>query len=340
MELVHLGALHSRPLETLSHTALSVAHLLTTGGADAAFVFNAANAPFVPLLHLRGIPVAVHVDGLEWRRAKWGRVGRSYYRAAESAAVRSADALIADAQGIANYYEDEFGAATELLRYGAPIQYGTTFDRLGELGLVPGGYHLCVARLEPENNVHAIVDGYRASAAKLPLVVIGSAPYGAAYIEGIRSSARGDDRIRLLGGLWDQEQLDQLYASAFSYLHGHSVGGTNPSLLRAMGAGASTIAYDVVFNREVVGENGRYFATADELRQRVEAAEDSPESHLALGDLLRERAAELFSWDDVAAGYGSLARRLSEGYRYSPRGHRRRRNSNWTVATTRRPAHG
>ena len=98
MELVHLPAARKRSLETLSHTALSVAHLLAHR-TDAAFVFNAANAPLLPLLRAARIPVATHVDGLEWKRAKWGPVGQRYYRVAEALAVRWSDALIADAAG-------------------------------------------------------------------------------------------------------------------------------------------------------------------------------------------------------------------------------------------------
>ncbi|HEY4268073.1 MAG TPA: DUF1972 domain-containing protein [Galbitalea sp.] len=334
MELVHLGAVRSRSLETLSHTAASVAHLATHGGADVAFVFNAANAPFVPLLHLRGIPVAVHVDGLEWQRSKWGGGGRRYYRGAESASVRFADALIADAAGIADYYRHEFDVQTELLAYGAPIQLAPGYDRLAELDLVPGGYHLAVARLEPENNVHTIVDGYSASAAKLPLIVVGTAPYGEEYISRLERAAATDPRIRMLGGLWDQAQLDQLYANAASYLHGHSVGGTNPSLLRAMGAATPTIAFDVVFNREVLGSAGQFFADPGALAGIIESAEADPESSEARGLALRERAATTYNWDDVAAGYSSLAARLAGGYRYSPRRGRRNRASAWAATAS------
>src|SRR3954454_19154005 len=106
MELVHKGALRRRSLETLSHTGLSVAHLLRHR-TDAALVFNAANSPYLPALRAARIPVATHVDGLEWQRAKWGRAGHSYYRTAESLAVRWSDALIADAEGIADYYRRE-----------------------------------------------------------------------------------------------------------------------------------------------------------------------------------------------------------------------------------------
>ncbi|RZU34445.1 DUF1972 domain-containing protein [Blastococcus saxobsidens] len=306
MELVHLPAARKRSLETLSHSALSVAHLLARR-PDAAFVFNAANAPLLPALRAARIPVATHVDGLEWKRAKWGPIGQRYYRVAESLAVRWSDALIADAQGIADYYRSEFGAPTTLLTYGAPrIAPGT--DKLAELGLTPGGYHLLVARFEPENHVDVIVDGYRRSGATRPLVVVGSAPYSDAYTARVHGLA--DERVRFLGGVWDQDQLDQLYAHSYTYLHGHSVGGTNPSLLRAIGAGAAVLAYDVDFNREVVEDAGRFFASPADVAALVDAAEADPRSVRRAGERGRELATG-YDWDEVAAGYEQLARRLA-----------------------------
>jgi glycosyltransferase involved in cell wall biosynthesis len=308
MDLVHLPAARKRSLETLSHSALSVGHLLAHR-TDAAIVFNAANAPLLPVLRAARIPVATHVDGLEWKRAKWGPAGQRYYRVAESMAVRWSDALIADAQGIADYYHHEFGAPTSLLTYGAPL-IDPASDRLAELGLEPGGYHLVVARFEPENHVDVIVEGYRRSSATKPLVVVGSAPYSDAYTARVHAAA--DARVRFLGGVWDQEQLDQLYAHAFTYLHGHSVGGTNPSLLRAIGAGAAVLAYDVDFNREVVAESGRYFVSAADVAASVEAAEADPEVVRHAGQRARELA-KTYDWDDVAAGYEDLALRLAGG---------------------------
>lgn len=306
MRLVHLPALCERTLETLSHTALSVAHL-TRVGADAAVVFNAANAPFLPVLRARGIPVATHVDGLEWQRAKWGGAGRRYYRAAEALAVRWSDLLIADAQGIRDYYLQEFGAPSRLIAYGAPILDPVTSDRLAELDLDPAGYHLVVARFEPENHVLEIVEGYGRSAARLPLVVVGSAPYADKYTRRIQEAA--DGRVRLLGGVWDQGLLDQLYANSLDYLHGHSVGGTNPSLLRAIGAGAASIAFDVTFNHEVLGEAGWYFRTTDDVARLVEAAEADPAAQRLRGAASRVRA-RAYDWDDVAGAYELLCRDL------------------------------
>ncbi|WP_221653486.1 DUF1972 domain-containing protein [Actinotalea ferrariae] len=306
MQLVHLPAVRSRSLETLSHTGLSVAHL-TRRGADAAVVFNAANAPWLPVLRAARIPVATHVDGLEWKRAKWGGAGKQFYRRAETLAVRWSDALIADAQGIADYYLERFGAPTELIAYGAPVVPRAS-DRLRELGLAPDAFHLVVARFEPENHVDVIVDGYRRSGAQLPLVVVGSAPYSDAYTA--RVHALADDRVRFLGGVWDQELLDQLYANARTYLHGHSVGGTNPSLLRALGAAAATTAFDVSFNREVLGASGRWFTTADDVAREVELAEQDPAATRSRGAAALLEA-ERYDWDDVASRYEELCLRLA-----------------------------
>ncbi|MCR8670847.1 DUF1972 domain-containing protein [Agrococcus sp. HG114] len=313
MRVQHLPSLPVKQLETLSRTGLAALRAVALDAPHVAIVFNAANAPYVPLLRARGIPVAVHVDGLEWRRAKWGGAGRAYYRWAEQHAVRTADALIADAPGIAAYYRAEFGVATELLRYGAPVLDRVSAVPLRALGLEPQAYHLVVARFEPENHVLDIVRGYRSSRAALPLAVVGSAPYSAAYTQQVRETADDDPRIRLLGGVYDQAVLDALYAYARTYVHGHSVGGTNPSLLRAMGAGAAVIAYDVDFNREVLDDDAWSFRTADDLPAVLAEVEADDGLVAVRGARARERAAREFRWDDVADGYERLAQRLAAG---------------------------
>lgn len=323
MDLVRLPALRRRSLETLSHTGASTMHLLGSP-TDVAFVFNSANAPFLPVLRAARIPVATHVDGLEWKRAKWGPVGQRYYRLAEAAAVRLSDALIADAEGISDYYRTTFDAQTELISYGAPVRDDVAAFALAEHGLTPRSYHLVVARFEPENHVDLIVEGFLRSTATSRLVVVGSAPYADAYTARIHALAAGDPRVLFLGGVWDQELLDQLYGNCLTYLHGHSVGGTNPSLLRAIGASAPSIAFDVPFNREVLLEHGRYFTTSRDVSDAVEAAEDDPIGTLALGQHLRERA-KFYDWDNVADQYEALARSLLDHTTSGPQRARRAR---------------
>ena len=310
VELVHLPAWRSKSLETLTHTALSALHLLRRP-VDVALVFNGANAVFVPALRARGIPAAVHVDGLEWQRAKWSWPARRWHRWGERAAVRWGDAVIADAPGIARYYRERHQADTVLLTYGAPILRDAGRKHLDAMGLEPGGYHLVVARFEPENHVDVIVGGYRGSAAARPLVVVGAAAFPGEHDDRIRRAAAGDDRIRLVGPVWDQEQLDQLYAGALTYVHGHSVGGTNPSLLRAMGAGAAVVAYDVDFNRDLVGDDGQYFRAPEQVAAAVERAEADPAWARAAGAAGQDHVARHHRWDDVADGYAELCRSLA-----------------------------
>lgn len=309
MRLVWLPAAPRRSLETLSHTALSVFSRGLTG-VDAAIVFNAANAPLLPVIRARGIPVATHVDGLEWKRAKWGPIGRRYYIVAERLAVRWSGALIADAQGIADHYAQKFHAGTYQIAYGAPILQNLGHDRLRDFGLAPHEYHLVVARFEPENHVKEIIQGYVASRARKPLIVVGSAPYADAYITAVRSGA--DERVRFLGSVWDQDLLDQLYANSLSYVHGHSVGGTNPSLLRAAGAGAPVIAWDVIFNREVIQDDGEFFSSPQHLSALVEKAEAEPAAAIHRGARLQS-AIRRYDWDDVANKYAGLCSDLADG---------------------------
>lgn len=309
MRLVHLPALRRKVAETLSHTALSVLHRHARK-ADVALLFNAANAPLLPLLKAARVPTAVHVDGLEWKRSKWSGAGRRYYLMGEHLAVRWGDALIADAVGIQDYYREQYAAESVFIPYGAPIQATPALHRLGDLGLTPRGYHLVVARFEPENHVHLALEGYIAAHPDLPLVVVGTAPYADEYIAELRQRADQNHSIRMLGGVWDQEQLDALYAGALTYIHGHSVGGTNPSLLRAMGAAAPVLAFDVVFNREVLGSAGGFWTSPTELANLLNAAESEPDRYRQLGLAAQDRAAQAYTWDDVTNRYEALCEQL------------------------------
>ena len=172
-----------------------------------------------------------------------------------------------------------------------------------------------VARFEPENHVLEIVHGYGESKATLPLVVVGSAPYADDYTARIREAAtktKGggpDEGVRLLGGVWDQDQLDQLYAHALTYVHGHSVGGTNPSLLRAAGAGAFTLAFDVTFNREVLGISAPTGAARPMSLARSSGR--SPTRVSAKRGAELQEAIARYNWDDVALGYEQLLLKLA-----------------------------
>lgn len=316
MRLVNVPAIRHRMAETLSHTALSTVHAIVRDRPDVVLLLNAGNAPLLKPLALAGIPTAIHLDGLESRREKWRGAGAAYYRWAERAAVTWGREVIADAQAIADHVQREYGRTCVVIPYGAEVIHPGA-DRLAELGVEPLAYHLVVARFEPENHVLDAVHAYRASSETRPLMVVGSAPYSQWYVDQVRAAGRGDPRIRFTGGVYDQELLDQLYGNARTYIHGHSVGGTNPSLLRAMGAGAPVLAFDVEFNREVTAGNALFWPDAEALTAILDAVTPGDlDDHLAeMREQGRVRVASTYQWDMVTDDYEELISRLAASRR-------------------------
>lgn len=320
MRVVNLPAVRQRFAETLSHTALSSVHAIIKDRPDVALVLNAGNAPLLKPLMTAGIPTAVHLDGLESRREKWRGTGARYYRWAERSAVKWAGAVIVDSEAIADYVRVTYGRSCTYIPYGASVIHPGA-DRLGELDLIRRDYHLIVARFEPENHVLDAVHAYKVSDETRPLVVVGSAPYSQWYIDKVHDAAADDARIRFTGGIYDHGLLDQLYGNARTYIHGHSVGGTNPSLLRAMGAGAPVLAYECPFNREVTANQALFWSDAADLTEildEVAGGEDHIVSTSIEDDLGRfseagrRRIAENYQWDQVAADYGTLLSSLAQ----------------------------
>ncbi|MDH2443065.1 glycosyltransferase [Amnibacterium sp. CER49] len=314
MRLVPLPALGDGNIGTVGRAALAGARAALGQKQDVAFLFDGSNAPALPLLRARGTAVAVHLEGLEEQRGRWGAWGRRYCRFAERWSVRQADALIADVQSTAGHVHDAYGLPSELIGFGGRVVRNVPADALEARGLVPGGFHLVVASFVPEHHVDVVLEGYRRSGATLPIVVVGSGPHRSATTRRIEELAHAEPRIRLLGDVTDERLLDQLYAHAACYVHGHGVGGAHPSLLRAMGAGTAVIAWQVVFNREVVGTAGLYFASPNQLAPLLTDVERYPLRFVDIGELLQERTRRLYDWDSVAEAYEALAVRLHRGF--------------------------
>lgn len=292
----------TKSLSTLSYGLTS--HLdASTRRFDAALVLNVANGFFLPALRAVGTAIAVNTDGVEWERGKWGTLARRTFLAGAHATARYADVLVADSEGISDVWNQRFGVQSTFIPYGAPVLQNVGADRVRALGLDPGSYALVVARLIPENNVEIALDALDMLSPRPPAVIVGSANYSAPIESRLRDlDHRG--ALRWLGHVSDQELLEQLWANCGVYLHGHSVGGTNPALLQALGAGAPTLALSTVFNREVVGVDRQLFpASANQLAQAI--------SHVLgdrqLGDEMaahgRRTVAERYDWSDVADRY-------------------------------------
>jgi len=308
MEVVVLPAMRSKHLETVSHTLLSALH--AAGRAfDAVLMCNAANTPFVRILQIAGVPVALNVDGLERKRRKWGLAGRSYYRFCERLAALTPDALVTDAEVIKRYYRRSYGARSRMIVYGGDLEPPRGDSTLVELDLDPGEYLLYVSRFEPENNPDRVAEAFSRLSGDRQLVMVGGAPYAPGLARRVREVA--DDRVLLPGPIYG-DGYRQLLFNCRVYIHATEVGGTHPALVEAMGAGRPVLYYDTPENREVVGDAGLPFAFAGEdVLQNVLARVIEDEARLAeLGRKSRCRVEACYRWRDVADAYEQVLEEL------------------------------
>ncbi|HEY2289720.1 MAG TPA: DUF1972 domain-containing protein [Thermoanaerobaculia bacterium] len=308
-ELVVLPTIRAKYLDTPVHTFLSCLHA-ASAGYDAALVVNSANALFVPLLGVGGIPAALNVDGIEKRRAKWGAFGRAVYALSERLACVVPDALVTDAEVIRRHYLERYGAESVPIAYGVDPRPPAETGVLEKLGITTRQYFLYVSRFEPENNPHRVAEAYRQVGGGLPLVMVGGAPYAGRFIAGFTRGA--DPRILFPGPIYG-EGYRELLSHALAYVHATEVGGTHPALVEAMGYGNCTLVNDTPENREVAGDVGIWFRAEEPgtLAERMDWARGHPEEARALGRAAAERAARLFSWERVADQYAGLLRRLA-----------------------------
>lgn len=299
--------------ESLVHSFLSSLHVLTKD-VDVIYFLDPANAPFCVLLRCLGKRVVIHTDGLGWKRRKWGPVARQYYKAVEWVCAKVANTLVTDNPAMQTYYREEYKRDTLLISYGAATRYGKDNQIYAEVGVVPKGYLLVVARLEPENNVDLIIEQYVLSDVKIPLVVVGNAPYGPQYMERLRRIATKS--VIFAGRIDDQSKLNALYAGAYLYIHGHEVGGTNPSLLRAMASGIAPVVVNVPFNVSVVAGTGMTFEKTDNsLSELIRHLVQDEDNVRRCGERAKVRADEEYRWETVVSMHHKMFSHIISGTR-------------------------
>ncbi|WP_045823879.1 glycosyltransferase [Williamsia herbipolensis] len=293
--------LESKSLSTISY-GLSAAIDAALAGVDVALIMNVANGFWLPILKARGIRTVVNVDGIEWERAKWGRSARRVFRLGAKMTARYADELVFDAEAIKDYWIREFGRSGTFIPYGGEPDYPT----LDAPKFEPGTYALMVARFVPENSIREFIHAVEMLEDQ-PVVVVGSSGYGGEFDEALKRLHESRDNVHWLGHVKDDALLFSLWENCGVYFHGHSVGGTNPALVQAMACGAPTIARDTSYNREVLGDAGRFVqpsprAIADSIAELI--ADHAAQS--AMAEASRERAKRHYSWESVCRSYSDL----------------------------------
>lgn len=305
-----LPTIRHKYLDTVIHTLISVLDALPRR-FDIVLICNNANAPFALVPRLSGARVVLNVDGLEWERGKWNRLGRWYYQLCAQLSPRLPITLVSDARVIADYYRHRFGKPTVYIPYGCDAGRVAPGPTMASLGLAPGGYLLYVSRLEPENNAHIVIEAYRRAGGLagigVPLLIVGDAPYATAYRTELEAAAAATPGVRLTGYIFG-DGYAELQSNAMVYVQATEVGGTHPALVEAMGRGCAIIANDVPEHREVLADAGVYYERndPDALARELLALAHDGELRGRLGEAAAARGRDAFSWAHVTDEYERL----------------------------------
>jgi glycosyltransferase involved in cell wall biosynthesis len=253
----------------------------------------------LPILRaLSSVRIVTNIDGIEWRREKWRGLARWFLRVSESVAVRHSDVVIADNAVIATYVEAVYNVYPKVIAYGGDhaVKAGQTAVRLLEL---PRDYAFSVCRIEPENNIHLILKAF-ATYPHFPLVLVGNWS-NSLYGRELKERFHGYQHLFLLDSIYDPVKLHSLRSNALVYVHGHSAGGTNPSLVEAMHFGKAVFAYDCEFNRSTTENHGLFFKDESALCDLINNW--SSFGCASIGLKMKEIAKRRYTWEIVAKLY-------------------------------------
>ncbi len=286
------------------------------------YVLACRIGPFAAHFHRKirslGGKLLVNPDGHEWMRAKWSAPVRKYWKLSEQLMVKNCDLLVCDSVNIEKYIQQSYAKYhpnTTFIAYGAETRMSTLADDDAGLmawyeskGLKAGGYYLVVGRFVPENNYETMIREFMASSTDKDFALITNV--NDKFLEELEEKLhfKADKRIKLVGTVYDQELLKKIRENAYGYFHGHEVGGTNPSLLEALGSTQLNLLLDVGFNREVAESAALYWnKQPGNLAGLIEKADTmEPEAIAVLGQAAKERIATAYSWDFIASEYAKL----------------------------------
>ena len=275
--------------------------------SDVVLVLGVSGCAFLPVFRLFSKKrLVINIDGLEHRRDKWNKWARRFLKYSERQAVKYGDVIVTDNKGITDYVKKEYGRDSELIAYGGDHVLMDLSEEeqaiiLKEYGLSKNGYSLGICRIEPENNVHTILEAYEKSPDR-QLVFIGNwqkSEYGRNLLEKYKDFSN----IELLSAVYDLKKLYVLRNNCSLYLHGHSAGGTNPSLVEAMFFAKPIIAFDCIYNRESTENKADYFHSSEEL---INIIKDSSRKFDSNGTSMQEIADRRYRWATIARQYESL----------------------------------
>jgi len=260
---------------------------------DVVLILGVSGCVFLPIFRFFSkSKVITNVDGIEWKRNKWSRLAKAFLKFSESIAVKFSDTVVADNQGIYEYLESAYSIKSEIIAYGG--EHALTSDVL----VNDSGYFLSICRIEPENNIEMILDSFSQSGEKLKFVGNWqSSTYG---IE-LKSKFEGFKNIEIIEPIYELSKLFELRRSCTGYIHGHSVGGTNPSLVEIMHFGKQIYNFDCVFNRYTTENHALYFKCKKSLQEII-----CENKKVSSNSTMKEIAENRYTWQVVTSQYEYL----------------------------------
>lgn len=230
--------------------------------------------------------IITNLDGLEWKRSKYSNFVKKFLQFAERLAVVKSDFLVSDSIGIQNYHTSKYKVDSKFIAYGSTVFNSPNDSLLKEYNLKPNNYNMLIARIEPENNIETILDGVVLSRTKEKFVVVGNYTRSS-FSKKLVKKYEAYTNILFLGSIYNVEILNNLRYHSNLYFHGHSVGGTNPSLLEAMGCSCLIVAHDNEFNKSVLKENAFYFSNSEDVKNNLESINKSIAEEKITNNLLK-----------------------------------------------------
>lgn len=299
---IHLRSNSNGPHGTIHFDFSATKYVLNQDGIDLVLGYN--TAIFMLLQRLRRRAIAINMDGIEWKRAKWSGLAKSWFYLNELLGSRLGNVTIADHPEIASHLSRHGRNGLVTIPYGADRVVNGDTAYATALGLEPDRYMISIARIEPENSILEIVRGFGRNRAGRKLAVLGKLTDEHPYHKQIRADAGPD--VIFPGPIYDSETVSSLRFNARAYIHGHQVGGTNPSLVESLGAGNAIIAHDNKFNRWTAGSGQLFFSDEFSCAEQI--------SRLFADDLLadqarasaRDRFAGTFEWEQVLGQYDDV----------------------------------
>lgn len=258
------------------------------------------------LLPRRKSVVATNMDGIEWRRSKFSKRVQRFLKYAESLAIKYSDHLISDSKGVQRYLMNQYEAPSIYIPYGAEVFKNPDEKVLDKYELQPYQYNMLIARLEPENSIDKILDGVVMSDSRLPFLVIGN--YDKAYGDFLLDRYKNNPQIRFLNSIYDINILDNLRYYSRMYFHGHTVGGTNPSLLEAMASSCTICAHKNVFNETILVPDAYYFLDSKEVATFLDMKVSNPSF---VPNNIR-KIETLYTWDNIITQYEDFFKKILE----------------------------